>query len=408
MGFNLPKGASVLTLNEVDLKNKRVMIREDFNVPMVDGCITSDARIQAAIPTIQYALSQGAKVILLSHLGRPKEGQFTTEESLCPVARRLSHLLNCPVPLVKDWLNGIDIRPGEVVLCENVRFNVGEKKNDPGLAKKMAALCDVFVMDAFATAHRAECSTQGIAQFAPIACAGPLLIAELEALSRALANPTHPLLAIVGGAKVSTKLSVLESLIEKVDVLLVGGGIANTFLAQAGYNIGKSLIEKDLIPEAKRLCEIAGARGVKIPLPVDVIVGDALSASAKHQIKPIGTVGDGDMILDIGPQTIQLYCELISQAKTILWNGPVGVFEIPLFAEGTRTIAQAIAAAHVFSLAGGGDTIAAIDRFQVGNKISYISTGGGAFLEYVEGKLLPAVEILEKRSSGKLNKDEVV
>ena len=385
------------TINEIDLKNKRVMIREDFNVPMVDGQITSDARIQAAIPTIQYALDQGAKVILLSHFGRPEEGKFSQENSLAPVARRLSQLLGRPVPLISDWLNDLDIRSGEVVLCENVRFNVGEKKNDEKLAKKIASLCDVFVMDAFATAHRAEGSTCGVAQYAPIACAGPLLVAELEALSRALANPTHPLLAIVGGAKVSTKLHVLEALIKKVDVLLVGGGIANTFLAQAGINVGKSLFERDLMAQAQRLLELAKARHVQIPLPVDVVVADEVSASAKHSIKSIDNISSNDMILDIGPNTIEQYSKLIQQAKTILWNGPLGVFEIPAFAKGTQVIAQTIANAQVFSLAGGGDTIAAIDKFEVVSKISYISTGGGAFLEYVEGKMLPAVKILESR-----------
>jgi phosphoglycerate kinase len=385
----------MLTINDLDLNNKRVMIREDFNVPMVGNQITSDARIQAALPTIEYALAKGAKVILVSHLGRPEEGKHDPELSLEPVSRALSKLLHKPVPLVSNWLEGIDVRPGEVVLCENVRFNPGEKNNDEHLARKMAALCDVFVMDAFATAHRAEASTVGVARYAPAACAGPLLVAELEALGRALQNPTAPVLAIVGGAKVSTKLTVLESLIQKVDVLLVGGGIANTFIAEQGYSVGKSLYERDLLPEAKRLCQLAKQRGVEIPLPVDVVVAKQLSADAKPRVIDLAEIGADDMILDIGPKTVQRYREKIASAKTIIWNGPVGVFEIPAFAEGTKAIAEAIAKATAFSLAGGGDTIAAIDKFNIAEHISYISTGGGAFLEFVEGRKLPAVAVLD-------------
>lgn len=388
----------MLTMNEVNLKDKRVMIREDFNVPMVSGQITSDARIEAALPTITKALDAGAKVILLSHLGRPEEGRFSSENSLAPVARRLAQLLGRPVPLLSNWLNGIDIRPGEVALCENVRFNEGEKKNAPELARKMAKLCDVFVMDAFATAHRAEASTYGIAQFAPVACAGPLLVSELEALGRALQNPFHPLMAIVGGAKVSSKLHVLESLIKRVDILLLGGGIANTFIAEAGYNIGKSLYEPDLLPEAKRLLELAKQKNVQIPLPQDVVVAECISETAETSIKMLNEIAPNEMILDIGPKTAAQYSELIKQAKTILWNGPVGVFEMAPFVHGTHSIAKAIATAETFSVAGGGDTIAAIDKFQIADSISYISTGGGAFLEYVEGKTLPAVAILEQRA----------
>lgn len=389
----------MLSMEEISLKNKCVMIREDFNVPLEEGEITSDARIEAALPTIRKALAAGAKVVLLSHLGRPEEGKFSAENSLAPVARRLAKLLGRPVPLLTNWLNGIDLQAGEVALCENVRFNAGEKKNDPVLAKKMAALCDVFVMDAFATAHRAEASTYGVAEYAPIACAGPLLISEVEALSRALQNPNHPLLAIVGGSKVSTKLHVLQSLIERVDILLLGGGIANTFIAEQGYSVGKSLYEADWLPEAKRLLALARSREIKIPMPLDVVVASEISDTAKASIKSVCDIASDDMILDVGPKTIAMYCELISEAKTILWNGPVGVFEKAPFANGTKALAMAIAESHAFSLAGGGDTIAAIDKFKVADKISYISTGGGAFLEYVEGKTLPAVKILQERNS---------
>ncbi len=392
----------MLTMNDINLKDKRVMIREDFNVPMVSAQITSDARIEAALPTIMKALEAGAKVILLSHLGRPEEGRFSSENSLAPVARRLAQLLGRPVPLLSNWLNGIDIRAGEVALCENVRFNVGEKNNADELARKMAKLCDVFVMDAFATAHRAEASTYGIAQYAPIACAGPLLVSELEALGRALQNPNHPLLAIVGGAKVSSKLHVLESLINHVNILLLGGGIANTFIAEAGYAVGKSLYEPDLLPEAKRLLALAKQKNVTIPLPQDVVVAETLSEEAQTYVKSLSEITAKEMILDIGPKTAAQYCELIQQAKTILWNGPVGVFEMAPFAQGSQRLAEAIAQSHAFSVAGGGDTIAAIDKFQVADNISYISTGGGAFLEYVEGKTLPAVAILEQRAKEKL------
>lgn len=394
-------GARMLKMTEVDLSNKRVMIREDFNVPIENSVITNDRRIEAALPTIELALKQNAKIILLSHLGRPEEGKFASEFSLALVAEKLSQLLKRPVKFIKNWLDGVDIQSGEIVLCENVRFNKGEKKNDSALAKKMAALCDVFVMDAFGSAHRAEASTYGIAEFAPIACAGPLLVAELDALTKGLDNPQHPLLAIVGGSKVSTKLEILQSLIKKVDQLIVGGGIANTFIAAQGYNIGKSLYEADLIPEAKKLMMLAKQRGAEIPLPKDVVVATEFSATAAAKIKSIADVADNEMILDIGPQTQKEFAEIIAKAKTIIWNGPVGVFEFDAFAAGTKAVANAIADSDAFSLAGGGDTLAAIDKYHVGDKISYISTGGGAFLEFVEGKKLPAVEILEKAAAKK-------
>lgn len=388
----------MLGMDEVDLKNKRVMIREDFNVPLEKGEVSSDARIEAALPTIRMALNKGAKVILLSHLGRPSEGKFDSEFSLAPVAKRLAKLLGRPVPLLSNWLNGIDLHSSDVVLCENVRFNVGEKKNDPLLAKRMAALCDVFVMDAFATAHRAEASTYGVAEYAPVACAGPLLISELEALGRALENPNHPLLAMVGGSKVSSKLHVLESLIKDVDVLLLGGGIANTFIAQAGYSVAKSLYEPEWLEEAGRLLALASRRGVKIPLPIDVVVAEKIDERAEARVTLLNEIAPNEMILDIGPKTIEAYSALIASSKTILWNGPVGVFEKTPFMAGTKALAQAIAKSDAFSLAGGGDTIAAIDKFKVADRISYISTGGGAFLEYVEGKVLPAVRILSERA----------
>ena len=391
----------MLTMKEINLKDKRVMIREDFNVPLEAGKITSDARIEAALPTILQALDAGAKIILLSHLGRPKEGSFSAEDSLAPVARCLAKLLNRPVPLLSNWLNGIDLQSGEVVLCENVRFNVGEKTNAPELAKKMAKLCDVFVMDAFATAHREEASTVGLARYAPESCAGPLLVSEIEALGRALQNPFHPLIAIVGGSKVSSKLHLLDSLIKRVDVLLLGGGIANTFIAQAGYPIGKSLYEPELLSEARRLFELAQEQGVEIPLPEDVVVSETLNETANAVTKSLSEVKSCEMILDIGPKTILKYCDLIKKAKTIVGNGRIGGFELPSLSEGTRHIAQAIAETQAFSLAGGGDTIAAIDKFHV-KGISYISTGGGAFLEYIEGKTLPAVAILEERAKEKM------
>lgn len=388
---------NIIKMTDLNLADKRVLIREDFNVPIENGVITNDRRIEATIPTIQLALKQNAKVILISHLGRPEEGIYQQEFSLAPVAEKLSQLLNQKVLLIKDWLDGVDMKPGQVVLCENVRFNKGEKKNDGTLAKKMAALCDVFVMDAFGTAHRAEASTYGVAEFAPIACAGPLLVAELEALNKALQNPQLPLLAIVGGSKVSTKLIVLQSLIEKVDQLIVGGGIANTFIAANGYPVGKSLYEPDLIDEAKMLMALARQRHAEIPIPEDVVVAKEFSQQAKATIKNVNEIADDDRVLDIGPKTIAKLTQLIAAAKTIIWNGPIGVFEFDQFAKGTEAIANAIANSDAYSLAGGGDTLAAIDKYHIADKISYISTGGGAFLEFIEGKTLPAVEILQKR-----------
>jgi phosphoglycerate kinase len=385
-------------MTDADLSNKRVLIREDLNVPVAAGQITSDARIRAALPTIRYALDQHANVFILSHLGRPEEGEYDEAYSLAPVAARLSELLGKPVPLRKDWLNGIDCPAGHAVLCENVRFNRGEKKDSEELARKMAALCDVFVMDAFATAHRAEASTHGVARFAKVACAGPLLVGELEALERALEKPQRPLLAVVGGSKVSTKLTVLESLLEKVDKLIVGGGIANTFLAATGVAVGKSLHEAEMLDVARRLMEKARARGTEIPLPTDVVVAKELAATAHADVRSIHEVHPEEMILDIGPDTADRFSALLQQAATIIWNGPVGVFEFEQFGEGTRAIAQAIARSKAFSLAGGGDTLAAIEKYGVEDGISYISTGGGAFLELVEGKTLPAVAILEERA----------
>ena len=380
------------------LAGKRVMIREDLNVPVDGGVVTSDARIRAALPTIRAAVEQGARVILLSHLGRPKEGEFSAENSLAPVATRLGELLDQPVRLQRDWLDGVECAPGEVVLCENVRFNKGEKKDDETLARRMAALCDVFVMDAFGTAHRAEASTHGVARFAPIACAGPLLVGELEALERALAHPARPLVAIVAGSKVSTKLTVLESLLAKVDKLIVGGGIANTFLAATGVAIGKSLHEPDMLDTARALLAQAKARGADIPLPIDVVVATEFAPTAIATVKPVAAVGANELILDIGPQTAGVLAQMLQSAGTILWNGPVGVFEFDQFGGGTRVIAEAIARSPAFSLAGGGDTLAAIEKYGVEQGISYISTGGGAFLEFVEGKTLPAVAALEARA----------
>jgi phosphoglycerate kinase len=390
---------NVLSMADVDLRNKRVMIREDFNVPLQAGKIIHDARILAALPTIQAALQAGAAVILLSHLGRPVEGQYDAALSLQPVADHLANLLHKPVRFLKQWLEeGIAIAPGEVVLCENVRFNVGEKSDNEHLARCMAALCDVFVMDAFATAHRAECSTHGIARFAPKVCAGPLLMAELLALHKAMAKPKHPLVAIIGGSKVSTKFTVLEALVELVDYLIVGGGIANTFIAATGHKVGKSLFEESWQEMARRLIYRAKARGTEIIIPTDVVVAEQLTEEATAVIKPITAIAPQDMILDLGPQTVQQCAVIIQKAQTILWNGPVGVFEYAPFAKGTEAIAQAVAASQAFSVAGGGDTLAAIDKFHIQDKISYISTGGGAFLEFVEGKTLPAVAILEERA----------
>ena len=387
-------------MTDLDLRGKRVMIREDLNVPQHDGAVASDARIRAALPTLQAALAQGAAVIVLSHLGRPKEGVFSDADSLAPVARRLSELLGRPVPLQRDWLQGVECAPGEIVLCENVRFNVGEKKDDESLAKRMAALCDVFVMDAFGTAHRAEASTHGVARFAKVACAGPLLTAELEALERALATPARPMVAIVAGSKVSTKLTVLEALLGKVDQLIVGGGIANTFLAATGKPVGKSLHEPDMLDMARELLARAAARGAEIPLPTDVVVAKEFAATAVPRTCSVDEVAADDLILDIGPRSAQALAAKLGAAGTILWNGPVGVFEFDAFGGGTRTLAEAIAASRAFSLAGGGDTLAAIDKYGVSAGISYISTGGGAFLEFVEGRTLPAVAVLEERAAG--------
>jgi phosphoglycerate kinase len=390
----------VQRLTDTDLRNKRVLIREDLNVPIQSGVVTSDARIRAALPTIRYALDQNAKVFILSHLGRPEEGKYEESLSLAPVATRLSELLGRPVPLRKDWLDGVDCQPGNAVLCENVRFNKGEKKDDEKLARKMAELCDVFVMDAFGTAHRAEASTHGVARFAKVACAGPLLVGELEALETALHKPARPLVAIVGGSKVSTKLTVLESLVEKVDKLIVGGGIANTFLAAAGVGVGKSLHEAEMLDVARRLMAKAKARGTEIPLPTDVVVAKEFAATAHADVRTIHDVRGDEMILDIGPDTADRFSELVKSAGTIIWNGPLGVFEFEQFGEGTRAISNAIARSKAFSLAGGGDTLAAIEKYNIEDGISYISTGGGAFLEFVEGKTLPAVAALEERAKG--------
>ena len=384
---------TILRMTDLDLKGKRVLIREDLNVPVKGGKVTSDARIRASLPTIKHALEAGARVMLLSHLGRPEEGVYDEQFSLAPVAEHLSALLGREVRLEKDWIDGVEIAEGDVVLCENVRFNKGEKKDDEALARKMAALCDIFVMDAFGTAHRAQASTHGVAKFAPVACAGPLLAAELDALGKALENPARPLVAIVGGAKVSTKLEVLETLADRVDQLIVGGGIANTFLAAAGKPVGKSLCEHDLIPAAKRIAE-----KVNIPLPVDVVVGKEFSAEAEAVVRDVDQVADDEMILDVGPRTAHVLAALMKEARTIVWNGPVGVFEYDQFAGGTRELAEAIADSPAFSIAGGGDTLAAVDKFGITDKVSYISTGGGAFLEFLEGKTLPAVAVLEQRA----------
>ncbi len=384
---------TVLKMTELDLSGKRVLIREDLNVPVKEGKVSSDARIRAALPTIEHALKAGAKVMLMSHLGRPIEGEYDPAFSLAPVADHLAELLGREVPLISDWLDGINSE-ADLVLLENVRFNAGEKKNVDSLAQKMAALCDVFVMDAFGTAHRAQASTHGVAKFAPVACAGPLLANELNALGKALDNPARPMAAIVGGSKVSTKLTVLETLSDKVDQLIVGGGIANTFLAAAGHPVGKSLYEADLIDQAKALMA-----KTSIPLPTDVVVATEFSESATATIKQVEDVSEDDMILDIGPDTAAALAKLLGDARTIIWNGPVGVFEIDQFGEGTKTLSLAIADSDAFSIAGGGDTLAAVDKYQIADQVSYISTGGGAFLEFVEGKVLPAVAILEQRAS---------
>jgi len=388
----------IIRMTDLDLRNQRVLIREDLNVPVQDGVITSDARIRAALPTLRQALDAGARVLVLSHLGRPEEGVYDERFSLAPVAARLSELLARPVPLHKNWLSGVECASGAAVLCENVRFNKGEKKNSEELARRMASLCEVFVMDAFATAHRAEASTEGVARFAKVACAGPLLVGELEALARALTDPARPLVAIVGGSKVSTKLSVLEALLAKVDKLIVGGGIANTFLAASGIAVGKSLYEPDMLDIARGLMTQARARGRDIPLPTDVVVAKERTPGAAAECRAIHSIDADEMILDIGPDTAERFGALLQSAGTIVWNGPVGVFEYDQFGAGTRAIANAIARSRAFSLAGGGDTLAAIEKYGIEHEISYISTGGGAFLEFVEGKKLPAVAVLEARA----------
>lgn len=388
---------AILRMSDLDLSGQRVLIREDLNVPIADGKVTSEQRIVAAIPTIRAALEQGAAVMVTSHLGRPTEGEFNPEHSLAPVATCLAGLLGRPVPLQRDWVEGVQIAPGELVLLENCRMNVGEAKDDPALAKKYAALCDVFVMDAFGTAHRAQASTHGVIREARVACGGPLLMAELDALARALHAPARPLVALVAGSKVSTKLALLGSLLEKVDQLIVGGGIANTFLAARGLPVGKSLIEADLIDTAREVLSAAEARGTKIPLPTDVVVASRFAADAPATIKPVAEVSGDDMILDIGPDTANAYAAIIGAAGTVLWNGPVGVFEFDAFGAGTRSVAEAIAGSAAFSIAGGGDTLAAIEKYGVETGLSYISTGGGAFLEFCEGKTLPAVAALEAR-----------
>ncbi len=389
---------SVIKMADLDLAGKRVLIREDLNVPVKNGKVTSDARLLAAIPTIELALQKGAKVMVCSHLGRPDEGVYDAEFSMQPVVDYLAGALKAPVRLVVDYLDGVDVDAGEVVVFENVRFNKGEGKNDEALSKKLAALCDVFVMDAFGTAHRAQATTHGVAKFAQVACAGPLLAAELDALAAALKNPKRPLVAIVGGSKVSTKLTVLESLSSVVDQLVVGGGIANTFIAANGNSVGKSLCENDLIPEAQRLMAQAKARGGNIPVPTDVVTGKAFSEDTVAELKNVADISGDDMVFDIGPDSTQALVDILKNAGTIVWNGPVGVFEFSQFEAGTKALAEAIANSDAFSIAGGGDTLAAIDKYGVADRISYISTGGGAFLEFLEGKTLPAVEILEQRA----------
>ncbi|WP_353149081.1 phosphoglycerate kinase [Pollutimonas bauzanensis] len=382
------------------LAGKRVFIRSDLNVPLNDGVITEDTRIRASVPAIRMALDAGAAVMVTSHLGRPTEGTVTKADSLAPVAARLSALLGLPVTLVTDWVDGVVTTPGQVVLLENCRCNVGEKNDDPELARKMAALCDVYVNDAFGTAHRAEATTHGIAKYAPVACAGPLLEAELLALGRALREPKRPLVAIVGGSKVSTKLSILQSLADKVDQLVVGGGIANTFMLAAGLSIGKSLAEPDQVDQARAVIDMMKKRGAAVPIPVDVVCAKTFSADAEATIKAADQVAEDDQILDIGPQTADQLAAILKQAGTIVWNGPVGVFEFDAFANGTKVVSQAIADSEGFSIAGGGDTLAAIAKYHIGDKVGYISTGGGAFLEFLEGRTLPAVDILEQRAQG--------
>ena len=392
---------TILRMTDLDLRGKRVFIRADLNVPQDDaGNITDDSRIRASVPAIRRALHAGAAVMVTSHLGRPVEGEFKPEDSLAPVAKRLSELLGTTVPLQANWVDGVDVKPGQVVLLENCRINKGEKKNDDGLARKMAALCDVYVNDAFGTAHRAEATTYGIARYAPVACAGPLMAAELDALGKALRDPKRPLVAIVAGSKVSTKLTILGELAKKVDQLIVGGGIANTFMLAAGLSIGKSLAEADLVGEARNIMAVIKAKGGSVPIPVDVVCAKEFSADARATVKDAKDVAADDLILDIGPRTAAQLAAILAKAGTIVWNGPVGVFEFERFGEGTKTVAKAIAESSAFSIAGGGDTVAAIAKYGIENKIGYISTGGGAFLEFLEGKKLPAVEILETRADG--------
>lgn len=389
---------SIPSMSDIELSGKRVLIRQDLNVPVKNGKVTSDARIKASLPTIKAALQGGAAVMVMSHLGRPTEGEPAEEFSLLPVVNYLNDVLDVEVKLVKEYLDGVDIEPGQCVILENVRFNKGEKKDDEALAKQYAALCDVFVMDAFGTAHRAQASTHGVAKFAPQAVAGPLLAGELTALSKALDNPARPMVAIVGGSKVSTKLTVLKSLAEKVDQLIVGGGIANTFIAAQGHNVGKSLVEMDLVDEAKRLIAQAQANGGDIPVPTDVVTGKAFAEDTPAALKSVSDVEDDDMIFDIGPDSSAALEDILKNAGTIVWNGPVGVFEFDQFENGTKALSEAIAASDAFSIAGGGDTLAAVDKYQIAEKVSYISTGGGAFLEFLEGKTLPAVAILEEKN----------
>ncbi len=389
---------SVIKMKSLDLSGKRVLIRQDLNVPISDGKVTSDARIKASLPTIEYALAAGASVMVMSHLGRPTEGQYEDKYSLQPVVDYLSEVLPCNVRLEDDYLSGVDAQPGELVILENVRFNKGEKADDETLSKQYASLCDVFVMDAFGTAHRAQASTHGVGLHAPIACAGPLLSGELDALSKALENPKRPLLAIVGGSKVSTKLTVLDSLSSKVDQLIVGGGIANTFIAAAGNSVGNSLYEADLMDEANRLAEVAKANKGQIPVPSDVVVGKEFSPTTEATTKDVSEVQSDEMIFDIGPNTATVLADMIKKAGTVVWNGPVGVCEFEQFSQGTEVLAKAIAESDAFSIAGGGDTLAAVDKFQIADKVSYISTGGGAFLEFLEGKTLPAVAMLASRA----------
>jgi phosphoglycerate kinase len=391
---------NILKMKELDLTGKRLLIREDLNVPIKAGKVSSDARIRAALPTIQFALDAGAAVLLMSHLGRPTEGEFAQEFSMQPVADHLGSLLNREVPVLENWENGVELVPGDVAILENVRFNVGEKNDDDNLAKAYASLCDVFVMDAFGTAHRAQASTHGVAKYAPTACAGPLLTSELESLGKALDNPARPMVAIVGGSKVSTKLTVLKTLSDRVDQLIVGGGIANTFLAASGKPVGKSLYEPDLVEVAKDLME-----KTNIPVPTDVVVASEFSESASATLKSVDDVTSDDMIFDIGPDTSATLAAMLADAKTIIWNGPIGVFEFDQFGEGTKAMSNAIANNEGFSIAGGGDTLAAVDKYNIADKVSYISTGGGAFLEYVEGKVLPAVAVLESRVNAKIQQE---